>query len=130
MKKLLSILLIVSVLFCFASCKKDKDTDDNTKTPAVSYTKPVTKIYNDLADTLPDFSFKNELKETYDEGYSYSFTVKSTQKEFDSYVKAAKKSGYSVSEVTGKNYFFAMNADGFKLECMYKDGNSVITVSR
>lgn len=132
-KRLFSILIIVTTLFSLASCNvKDKTVkpDDNSKPQTVSHTKPVTKIYNDLADTLPDFNFKSELQEYYDEGYSYSFTVKATQTEFNDYIKAVKNSGYSVSEVNGENYFFAMNANGFKLECMYKDGNIVLTVSR
>ncbi len=128
MKKLFSILIIASMLFCLASCDS-KDNKDNG-TQAVSHTKPVTKIYNDLADTLPEFTFKNELDETYDEGYSYSFTVKSTQREFEKYIKSAKNSGYSINEVNGENYYFAMNENGFKLECMYKDGSTIVTVSR
>lgn len=133
MKKYLSFVIISILLLSFASCSvKDKSikTDNNTGTQPVSYTKPVTKIYNDLADTLPDFDFKGELSETYDEGYSYSFSVKSSKTEFSEYVKALKSCGYSVNEVNGKDYFFAMNANGFKVECMYKNGNIVLLVSR
>lgn len=133
-KKILSITLIIAAILSLASCKvKEKEVEsesENTQTQPVSYTKPVTKIYNDLADTLPEFSFENELHETYDEGYSYSFSVEASQSEFEDYTEAVKESGYSSGQVSGENYYFAMNANGFKLECMYTDGDIVVSVSR
>lgn len=131
MKRIFSVVAIMAVILSFASCKvKDSSEKVEKTTQPVSYTKPVTKIYNDLADTLPDFRFSGELHETYDEGYSYSFTVKSSEKEFNKYVAEAEKCGYNQSKVSGDKYFFAMNPNGFKLECMFKDGNTVVNVSR
>ena len=133
MKRFFSVITVLTIVLSFASCNlkdKNENNDVTKQTQNVSFTKPVTKIYNDLADTLPDFKFSSELHETYDEGYSYSFTVKSSENDFNKYVKEAEKCGYNLNKVSGEKYFFAMNANGFKLECMYKDGNTVVSVSR
>lgn len=133
MKKLVSVLLLLSAVFAFAACSVDNKTNGENKpkgTQPVSYTQPITKIYNDLADTLPEFDFSNEISETYDEGYSYTITVRASQDEFNRYIEAVRAGDFVIDPITGENYYFAKNANGFKLECSYRDGSATIQVSR
>ena len=133
MKKIISVLLLLSVVFAFAACSVDEKTEDENKpkgTQPVSYTQLITKIYNDLADTLPEFTFSNEISETYDEGYSYTITVKASQDEFNRYLEAVRAGDFTLEPITGENYYLAKNANGFKLECSYIDGSAIIQVSR
>ena len=139
MKKTAIILFVIISLFIFASCHKIIDESDTLPYSDVqtgAFQVPSnTKIFNGFASQLPGFAFKNPIIESYDESFSYEFTVLSNSGEFKSYVEALKAKGFvSGTEgypVSGDGYYKATNSDRFMVEAVLKDGaNLTVTVTR
>lgn len=139
MKKTAILLFVIISLFIFASCQKSIEEGDASPHSAVqtgAFQAPTnTKIFNDFAAQLPEFIFKNSIVESYDESFSYEFTVSSDSGEFKSYIEALKAKGFvSGTEgvpISGDGYYKATNSDRYMVEAVLKDGtNLTVTVTR
>lgn len=96
------------------------------QTVAESTTVKETRIYNHFRDVLPEFKFKNDPTEEYNEGISYVFRVEASEKEVEKYIKALQKSGFTESAVEAEKYYAARNAEGYHVELTNIDG--ILTV--
>ncbi len=81
-----------------------------------------TRIYNYFKDVLPEFDFKNDVSEEYNEGISYVLRVESSEKEVKKYLKELKKAGFAESAVESEKYYAARNTDGYHVELTHIDG--------
>lgn len=108
-----------ALLFALSACNPDKN--DNVST-AESTTVKETRIHNYFKDALPEFDFKNEPSEEYNEGISYVLRVESSEKEVKKYLKELKDAGFTESAVESEKYYAARNADRYHIELTHIDG--------
>ncbi len=139
MKKLILILLVFISVFIITSC--NKVTKENSTVPAVSSPSAVvhpqtnTKIFNDFAAQLPEFSFKNSVVDNYDQSVSFKFSVKSSKEEYNAYVEALIKAGFvngtEGSPVVGEGNYKATNSERYMVEAVLVNGTDLtVTVTR
>lgn len=127
-KKLLSFLFVFMLAAGLSSCKVDKSNISVNKNGET--TQRTTRIYNSFKDTLPDFRFSSKSVEKYEEGISYSFSAECSEKEFDKYINAVKKSGFDVKSAEGKGYYKAYNPEKYFVEIVLVDGMITVFVKR
>lgn len=139
MKKTAVFFYAFLLVFLFASCQKTVSDSQPLLTSAGqtgAFVAPTdTKIFNDFADALPAFQFKNTVIESYDESLSYEFTVKSNNAEFERYVVTLKNSGFNTgtegAPVSGEGYYKATNSDRYMVEAVLRNGTDLtVTVTR
>lgn len=138
MKKTVSVFAAILIAFLFASCNKALEENDaapeSLTQTAAFYAPSDTKIFNDFAAQLPEFSFANPI-ENYDESISFVFSVKSSNDEFNEYVEALKSAGFTGgtegAPVSGEGFYKAVNGDRYMVEAVLKDGiDLTVTVTR
>ena len=127
-KRLLAFLLVFMLAVGFSACKVNKSNTSGKKDGET--TQKITRIYNSFKDTLPDFRFDSEPVENYVEGISYSFSAECSEKDFDKYIKAVKKTGFDVRSVEGNGYYKAHNAEKYFVEIVLVDGMITVFVKR
>ena len=123
MKKIFAAFLILVVALSVAGCNIKKDNIDEKESDAVvTTTEQVTLIYNHFKDRLPEFKFKKEIKDTYRESLSYSFSVESSDREFQKYVSALESAGFNKNAVSAEGYYTASTEDSYFVEAALIDG--------
>lgn len=123
MKKIFAAFLILVVALSVAGCNIKKDNIDEKESDAVvTTTEQVTLIYNHFKDRLPEFKFKKEIKDTYRESLSYSFSVESSDREFQKYVSALESAGFNKNAVSAEGYYTAITEDSYFVEAALIDG--------
>ena len=123
MKKIFAAFLILVVALSVAGCNIKKDIIDEKESDAVvTTTEQVTLIYNHFKDRLPEFKFKKEIKDTYRESLSYSFSVESSDREFQKYVSALESAGFNKNAVSAEGYYTAITEDSYFDEAAMIDG--------
>ncbi len=123
MKKISALILILVVALSAAGCniKKD-DVGEKESSSVITTTEQVTLIYNHFKDRLPVFGFKKEVKETYRESLSYSFSVECSEREFKKYVSALEDAGFNQNAVSAEGYFTASTEDAYFVEAALING--------
>lgn len=127
-KKLLALSLVFMLAVGFSACKVDKNNVSGKEYGET--TQKITKIYNSFKDMLPDFGFDSEPVESYEEGISYSFSAECSDKDFEKYVEAVKKTGFDVKPAEGSGYYRAHNAEKYLVEIVLVDGVITVYVKR
>lgn len=123
MKKIFAAFLILVVALSVAGCNIKKDNIDEKESDAVvTTTEQITLIYNHFKDRLPEFKFKKEIKDTYRESLSYSFSVESSDREFQKYVSALESAGFNKNAVSAEGYYTAITEDSYFVEAALIDG--------
>lgn len=131
MKRIIAALLIAVCIFGLFGCNiKIKETPENKKTTAAITTGQSTKIYNHFKDRLPEFDFKNEPEEIYDESLRYSFSVTSSEREFKKYVNALEKAGFEINASSATGYYAASTEDSYFVEAALIDGILNISIKK
>lgn len=131
-KRFFSILFAALLLLSASACNLKTDKGENFKkneTDSVSEEK-VTYYHNFFKERIPEPDFEETVKEKYDDGESYSFTVRCSEKEFEKYTKNLKKKGFENNLVEASGYFYAKDSEGYYAELVYKDGILTATVDR
>lgn len=131
-KRLFSFLVVVILLFSFAACnqsEKNPDVSNNAVIP------PATQISNEFAQQLPEFKFKENVIDSYDESLRYSFSVECSEREAKNYIKAVKDEGFvngypEQTPVSGNGYYKASNDEKYMIEIVYKNGILTVYVTR
>lgn len=119
MKKICVLFFLFAVLICFCSCGVSNDMDkDKIKNNAV-VTEQSTAVYNYFKDRIPEFGFKNEPVEKYDDGLNYILSVECSQKEYKSCIKKLKKAGFNLQSVEADTYYSAVDEEGYFVEVAY-----------
>lgn len=111
------------LLLGLSACNSDKNGGEST---ANSTTVKETRIHNYFKDVLPEFDFKNDVSEEYNEGISYVLRAEASEKEVKKYIKELKKAGFDESAVESEKYYAARNADGYHIELTHID--EILTV--
>ena len=123
MKKIFAVLFVLVISLSVAGCNIKKDNIDEKESDAVvTTTEQVTLIYNHFKDRLPEFKFKKEIKGTYRESLSYSFSVESSDREFQKYVSALESAGFNKNAVSAEGYYTAITEDSYFVEAALIDG--------
>lgn len=112
-----------ALLLALSACSPDENDGELT---ANSTTVKETRIHNYFKDALPEFDFKNDPFEEYNEGISYVLRVNASEREVEKYLKELKKAGFEESAVEAENYYAARTADGYHIEITHIDG--ILTV--
>ena len=123
MKKIFAVCLIPAVALGIAGCNVQRDfPEEKSSSIAVSTTEQITLIYNHFKDRLPEFKFKKEIKDAYRESLSYSFSVESSDREFQKYVSALEDAGFNNNAVSAEGYYTASTEDSYFVEAALIDG--------
>ena len=123
MKKIFAVLFVLVISLSVAGCNIKKDNIDEKESDAVvTTTEQITLIYNHFKDRLPEFKFKKEIKDTYRESLSYSFSVESSDREFQKYVSALESAGFNKNAVSAEGYYTAITEDSYFVEAALIDG--------
>lgn len=117
-KKITAGICVFALLFTLSACSLNKNGGGAT---AETTTVKETRIHNYFKDALPEFDFKNEPSEEYNEGISYVLRVNASNKEVAKYIKKLKSAGFDQNVTEAENYYAAKNADGYSLELTYID---------
>lgn len=125
MKKLFALILAVIIVMSLASCSIKTTSDSESVKPAETTVKE-TRIRNSYKDVLPDFKFKNEISENYEESISYSFNVECSEKECEKYIKQLKKSGFVNGATETESYYCGVTDDGYFVEMVYVNGKITV----
>lgn len=120
-KKLSAALFVLMFAFSLCSCGFKNDNKDNSKKPQVNVeiTAKSTAIHNHFKDRIPEADFKNTPNEKYEDGYSYSLSVKCSAREYKNYLKKIKKAGFEVNPVEADTYYSARDGKGYFVEMTY-----------
>ena len=121
-KKICAALCAFLFLLGFSACSPDKGGEEFVETTTVKET----RIYNHFKDAVPEFNFKNDPTEEYNEGISYVLRVEASEKEVEKYIKALQKAGFTESAVEAEKYYAARTAEGYHVELTNIDG--ILTV--
>ncbi|MBQ2848007.1 MAG: hypothetical protein IJE74_07105 [Clostridia bacterium] len=116
-KKFLLFFISLFIILGISACGVENN-DKNTSN-MISFTSKETLIHNYFKDRIPDFNFKNEVVEKYDDGISYILTVKCDKNEFKKYLKKLKKAGFEENVVEAETYYSANDGDGYFIEATY-----------
>ena len=130
LKKTLLIFVLLTFLFAVSACDSEYENSDKQGTNNYSYTARETKIYNYFKDRIPEFDFKNEPVEKYDEGISYVLTVRCSEKEYKKYIKKLKKSGFELNSYEAETYYSATDSDGYFAEVTYIEDMLTVYVKK
>ncbi len=123
MKKIFAVLFVLVISLSVAGCNiKNDNIDEKESDAVVTTTEQVTLIYNHFKDRLPEFKFKKEIKDTYRESLSYSFSVESSDREFQKYVSALESAGFNKNAVSAEGYYTASTEDSYFVEAALIDG--------
>ncbi len=127
-KKIFAGVCAFMLLVLLPSCK----TEDNNfpETSTRSTTVMETRIYNYFKDVVPEFKFKNDPTEEYNEGISYVLRVEASEKEVKKFLKELKDAGFSESSVESEKYYAARNTDGYHVELTHIDGIMTLYVRK
>ncbi|MBQ3045969.1 MAG: hypothetical protein IJD49_08465 [Clostridia bacterium] len=128
-KRVLAVLLLSSIALSITSCKIDKNIDFSGDTTAQS-TQKETRIHNSFKDVLPDFGFDSVPLENYREGVSYSFSAQCSEKDYEKYIDAVKKTGFNVNSTEANGYYSAYTEDDYFAEITLVDGMITVFVKR
>lgn len=136
MKK--SVLILFAFIFAllFASCNSSSGEGsseiDKQNQSVVVHVPSDTKIFNDFAAQLPDFNFSNAIIENYDESVKYVFSVKSSESEFNSYIKSLKDVGFvngtEGAPISGEGYYKATNSDRYMVEVVLVNSSDLTVI--
>ncbi len=123
MKKIFAVLFVLVISLSVAGCNiKNDNIDEKESNAAITTTEQVTLIYNHFKDRLPEFKFKKEIKDTYRESLSYSFSVESSDREFQKYVSALEDAGFNKNTVSAEGYYTASTEDSYFVEAALISG--------
>ncbi len=123
MKKIFAVLFVLVISLSVAGCNiKNDNIDEKESDAVVTTTEQVTLIYNHFKDRLPEFKFKKEVKDTYKESLSYSFSVECSDREFQKYVTALEDAGFSKNAVSAEGYYTASTEDSYFVEAALING--------
>lgn len=111
-----------------SACSPDKGGEVVTQTTETTVIE--TRIYNYFKDVVPEFKFKNDPTEEYNEGISYVLRVEASEKEVEKFLKKLKNAGFSESAVESEKYFAARNADGYHVEMTHIEGIMTLYVRK
>lgn len=118
-KKISAVILSISVMICLCSCNFDGEKEKGNSENGILVTAKSTAVHNHFKDRIPEFGFENDPVEKYEDGFSYSLSVKCSQKEYKSYLKKLKKTGFEVDAVEADTYYSASDEDGYFVEVTY-----------
>lgn len=118
-KRITALIFALMILMSVSACNIDKDNTLSPSAATASTTVKETRIHNGFKDQLPEFKFKNEISEIYDEGLSYIVSVECTEKECEKYIKELKNAGFVNEAIEAEHYYTAVNADNYFVELTY-----------
>lgn len=117
-KKISAIIAVVAAVACLSSCGFNNNAADN-KPGNVQVTAKSTAVYNHFKDRIPEFKFDNTPVEKYEDGIGYSLSVECSEKEYKSYLKKLKKTGFEINPVEADTYYNATDGKGYFVEVTY-----------
>lgn len=125
-KRISAAILSFSLLLCLCSCNLGSEKENGGLKNNVSVTAKSTAVHNHFKDRVPGFDFKNKPVEKYEDGLSYSLSVKCSDREYSSYLKKLKKSGFEINPVEADSYYSASDEKGYYVEVTYV--NEMLTI--
>lgn len=131
MKKIFAVLLMLAIALGVAGCNLKNDSiDANESSAVITTTEQITLIYNHFKDRLPEFDFKKEVKDSYRESLSYSFSVECSDREFNKYVSALEDAGFNKNAVSAEGYYTASTEDSYFVEAALISGVLNVNVKK
>lgn len=129
-KQIISALVVLMLVLSVSACKKiDSDVIGNA-TSALASTRKETRIHNNFKDVLPDFTFDSDPVEKYQEGISYTFSARCSERKFNKYIDKVKKTGFDKNAVEADGYYAACSEEGYYIEATLVNKNITVYTKR
>ncbi len=125
-KRISAAILSFLFLLCLCSCNLDNEKENDGLKNNATVTAKSTAVHNHFKDRVPEFDFNNKPVEKYEDGLSYSLSVKCSDREYSSYLKKLKKAGFEVNPIEADTYYSASDEKGYFVEVTYV--NEMLTV--
>lgn len=129
-KKLSAVFFLLLILLSFCSCNSDREKEKGNLKNNISVTEKSTAVYNHFKDRIPEYNFDNDPVEKYEDGLSYSLSVKCSEREYKSYLKKLKKAGFEINPVEADTYYNAADDEGYFVEVTYSNEMLIVYIGR